>query len=143
VDLQSFSNKLAEATKNLSDAERASLKKIFEGVSAEVFKEGAAQPAPAAASCTQTAGIPDGPTERHLKLKENFLKQVPSVSVESARVMTEIAKANPGVHPATLRGMSFKASCEQAPLVIQDHELIVGNPTGAPRRGSFPNTQAK
>jgi len=137
VDLQSFSNKLAEATKNLSDAERASLKKIFEGVSAEVFKEGAAQPAPAAASCTQTAGIPDGPTERHLKLKENFLKQVPSVSVESARVMTEIAKANPGVHPATLRGMSFKASCEQAPLVIQDHELIVGNPTGAPRRGSF------
>lgn len=137
MDLQSFSNKLAEATKNLSDAERASLKKIFEGVSAEVFKEGAAQPAPAAASCTQTAGIPDGPTERHLKLKENFLKQVPSVSVESARVMTEIAKANPGVHPATLRGMSFKASCEQAPLVIQDHELIVGNPTGAPRRGSF------
>ena len=134
MDLQSFSNKLAEATKNLSDAERASLKKIFEGVSAEVFKEGAEQPA---AACTKTAGIPDGPTDRHVKLKENFLKQVPSISVESARVMTEIAKANPGIHPATLRGLSFKACCEQAPLVIQDHELIVGNPTGAPRRGSF------
>nr|WP_275405828.1 choline trimethylamine-lyase [Desulfovibrio sp. JC022] len=114
------------------------MKKIFEGVSAEVFKEGAGQPA--AATCTtrtETNGIPNGPTDRHLKLKENFLKHVPSISVESARVMTEIAKANPGIHPATLRGMSFKACCEQAPLVIQDHELIVGNPTGAPRRGSF------
>ncbi|WP_421899778.1 choline trimethylamine-lyase [Maridesulfovibrio sp.] len=139
MDLQSFSNKLAEATKNLSDAERASLKKIFEGVSAEVFKEGAAQPAAASTyvPSAETTGIPDGPTDRHVKLKENFLKQVPSIGVESARVMTEIAKANPGIHPATLRGMSFKASCEQAPLVIQDHELIIGNPTGAPRRGSF------
>ncbi|WP_415718879.1 choline trimethylamine-lyase [Maridesulfovibrio sp.] len=138
MDLQSFSNKLAEATKNLTDAERASLKKIFEGVSAEVFKENAEQPSAAApAACTETKGIPNGPTERHVKLKENFLKQVPSISIESARVMTEIAKANPGIPPAILRGKSFRASCEQAPLVIQDHELIVGNPTGAPRRASF------
>lgn len=135
MDLQSFSNKLAEATKNLTEAERASLKKIFEGVSAEVFKEKAKQPA--AASCTETKGVPNGPTDRHLKLKENFLKQVPSISVESARVMTEIAKEFPGLPAAILRGKSFRASCEQAPLVIQDHELIVGNPTGAPRRGSF------
>ncbi|TIH15851.1 choline trimethylamine-lyase [Marinifilum sp. JC120] len=136
MDLQSFSNKLAEATKNLTDTERASLKKIFEGVSAEVFKEKAEQSA-AAVSCTETKGIPNGPTDRHVKLKENFLKQVPSISVESARVMTEITKEFPGLPAAILRGKSFKASCEQAPLVIQDNELIVGNPSGAPRRGSF------
>ncbi|WP_320172224.1 choline trimethylamine-lyase [Maridesulfovibrio sp.] len=134
MDLQSFSNKLAEATKNLTAEERASLKKIFEGVSAEVFKTEAEQPA---AVCTKTGGIPDGPTERHVKLKENFLKQVPSVSVHSARVMTEIAKENPGLPAALLRGKSFRRSCETAPLVIQDHELIVGAPTGAPRTGSF------
>ncbi|WP_321405195.1 choline trimethylamine-lyase [Maridesulfovibrio sp.] len=136
MDLQSFSNKLAEATKNLTPEERASLKKIFEGVSAEVFKNKAEQPV-AAAACVKTDGIPEGPTERHVKLKENFLKQVPSVSVHSARVMTEIARENPGLPAALLRGKSFRASCETAPLVIQDHELIVGAPTGAPRTASF------
>lgn len=134
MDLHDFSNKLAEATKNLTPEERASLKKIFEGVSAEVFKKPVEESAPVAA---ETCDMPDGPTERHIKLKENFLKQVPSITTHRARVMTKIAKENPGMPAILLRGKSFRHCCETAPLVIQDHELIVGAPCGAPRAGAF------
>jgi len=134
VDLQSFSNKLAEATKNLTPEERASLKKIFEGVSAEVLKPKPAEPVAVVKEC---AGVPEAPTERHVKLKENFLKVVPSVSIHRARTITQVAKENPGMPAILMRGKSFKRCCETAPLVIQDHELIVGAPNGAPRAGSF------
>ena len=134
MDLQSFSNKLAEATKNLSPDERASLKKIFEGVSAEIFNS---EPKPSVVAACETAGIPEGPTERHVKLKENFLEQVPSITTHRARAITKIAKENPGMPKALLRGKSFRYCCETAPLVIQDGELIVGAPNGAPRAGAF------
>ncbi|TYT74285.1 choline trimethylamine-lyase [Desulfobotulus mexicanus] len=134
MDLQEFSNKLAEATKGLSPEERASLRKLFEGVSAEIVKGAPSTVAPAAYSLT---GIPDGPTERHVKLKDHFLKQVPSITIHRARAITKIAKENPGIPKILLRGKSFKYCCETAPLVIQDHELIVGSPNGAPRAGSF------
>ncbi|WP_303649866.1 choline trimethylamine-lyase [Desulfobotulus pelophilus] len=134
MDLRDFSNKLAEATKNLSPDERAALKRIFEGVSAEIAKGVPSDGV--AAVCTGTA-VPDGPTERHLKLKENFLRQVPSITTHRARAITKIAKENPGMPKILLRGKSFKYCCETAPLVIQEHELIVGSPNGAPRAGSF------
>jgi formate C-acetyltransferase len=134
VDLHDFSNKLAEATKNLTSEERASLKKIFEGVSAEVFKKPAEVSAPVAA---ETCHVPDGPTERHVKLKEKFLKHVPTITIHRARAITKIAKENPGLPKAVLRGKCFKYCCETAPLVIQDNELIVGSPCGAPRAGAF------
>ena len=135
MDLQDFSNKLAEATKNLTAQERASLKKIFEGVSAEILQQ--TSTGVAAASPTSASGVPDGPTERHLKLKEIFLRHVPSITTHRARVITKIAKENPGMPPIVLRGKSFRRSCETAPVVIQDHELIVGAPNGAPRAGAF------
>lgn len=134
MDLHDFSNKLAEATKNLTPAERASLKKLFEGVSAKILQEGSS-PAPAPAACAN--GVPDGPTERHVKLKQNFLKQVPSITTHRARAITKIAKENPGMPKILLRGKAFRYCCETAPLVIQDNELLVGNPTGAPRAGAF------
>jgi formate C-acetyltransferase len=134
VDLHDFSNKLAEATKNLTSEERASLKKIFEGVSAEVFKKPVAASAAVAA---KTSHVPDGPTERHVKLKERFLKHVPAVTIHRARAITKIARENPGLPKAILRGKCFKYCCETAPLVIQDNELIVGSPCGAPRAGAF------
>lgn len=134
MDLQEFSHKLAEATKNLTPQERASLKKIFEGVSAEVLKTAApVSSAPSAAS----GCIPDGPTERHLRLKEKFLTHVPSITTHRARAITKIARENPGMPKAVLRAKCFKYCCETAPLVIQDHELIVGAPNGAPRAGAF------
>lgn len=134
MDLQEFSSKLAEATKNLTPEEKASLKKLFDGVTKEAFATPAVSSYPAA---TPGTGIPDGPTERHLKLKENFLNVVPSVSIHRARTITQVAKENPGLPTVLMRGKSFKRCCETAPLVIQDNELIVGCPNGKPRAGSF------
>lgn len=130
MDLQDFSNKLAEATKNLTPVERASLRKIFENISAEIGTK-------VAVENSVSAGIPEGPTERHAALKKKFLTHVPSITTHRARVITKIAKENPGMPKALLRGKAFKLCCETAPLVIQDHELIVGAPNGAPRTGAF------
>ena len=134
MDLQNFSNKLAEATKNLTPEERASLKKIFEGVSADILRSAAVD---SASHAPEKTGVPDGPTERHVKLKENFLKHVPSITTHRARAITKIAAEHPGMPKILLRGKCFRYCCETAPLVIQDHELIVGAPNGAPRAGAF------
>ncbi|MCG8565384.1 MAG: formate C-acetyltransferase/glycerol dehydratase family glycyl radical enzyme, partial [Desulfobacterales bacterium] len=135
MDIRDFSNKLAEATKNMTPAERDSLRKMFEGISAEISKTPEA-PAQAVAA-DHGPGIPEGPTQRHVLLKENFLNQVPSITTHRARAITKIAKENPGLPKAVLRGKCFRYCCETAPLVIQDHELIVGAPNGAPRAGAF------
>lgn len=81
--------------------------------------------------------IPEGPTERHQLLKMNYLRQRPTISIHRARAITEIARANPGLPRIELRAKAFRRCCETAPLVIQDHELIVGAPNGAPRAGAF------
>ena len=138
MDIRDFSNKLAEATKNMTPGERESLRKMFAGISAEMSKTDAAPNAAAATTgAAVETGIPNGPTQRHIALKENFLKQVPSISTHRARAITKIAKENPGLPKAVLRGKCFRYCCETAPLVIQDNELIVGAPNGAPRTGAF------
>lgn len=81
--------------------------------------------------------IPDGPTQRHRLLKANYLKQKPTITVHRARVITETDKAHPGLPRIILRAKAFRRCCETAPLVIQEHELIVGAPNGAPRAGAF------
>ncbi|WP_210409159.1 choline trimethylamine-lyase [Methanococcoides vulcani] len=86
---------------------------------------------------TNVTGVPDGITERLKKLKENFLKQVPTITTYRARAITKIAKENPGMPKILLRAKCFKYCCETAPLVIQDNELIAGSPCGAPRAGAF------
>ncbi len=133
MDIQDFSNKLAETIKNMPEGDRESLRKMFEGVTEGMTKMPAAGNTVASSNGT---AIPDGPTERHLKLKETFLKHKPSITTHRARAITKIAKENPGLPKAVLRGKCFKYCCETAPLVIQDNELIVGSPTGAPRGGS-------
>ena len=136
MDIREFSNKLAEATKNMSDEERASLMKMFESVSGEITKnEGPSTNNTYTAS--EGTGVPGGITERLRKLKENFLKQVPSVTTYRARAITKIAKENPGMPKILLRAKCFRYCCETAPLVIQDNELIVGSPCGKPRAGAF------
>ena len=155
MDIREFSNKIAEATKNMSDEERTSLMKMFESVSGDIstVTPAQAQPAPApagshehpayyssiAAATTQVDedGVPVGPTERLVRLKENFLKQVPSITTHRARAVTKITKENPGMPKIELRAKCFRYCCETAPLVIQDNELIVGAPNGAPRAGAF------
>lgn len=136
MDLHTFSTKLAEATKNLTAEERASLKKIFEGVSTELLGKAASGTAVGTA-CHEGCGVPEGPTDRHVKLKEKFLKHVPSISTHRARVITKVFREHPGMPRPLQRALSFRLCCETAPLVIQDHELIVGAPNGAPRTGAF------
>ena len=159
MDIREFSDKIAQATKNMSEEERQSLMKMFEAVSGEIASvPKAAASAPAAQESTAANdeekqpyyssiaaattevdedGVPLGPTERLVKLKENFLKQVPSITTHRARAVTKITRENPGMPKIVLRAKCFKYCCETAPLVIQDNELIVGAPNGAPRAGAF------
>lgn len=140
MDIRDFSNKLAEATKNMSEQERAALIKMFEGVAKDMVKEEAAQGCKieAGSFCTTGgAGVPEGITPRLVKLKENYLKHVPTITTHRARAITKISKENPGMPKSLLRGKCFRYCCETAPLVIQPGELIVGAPNGAPRAGAF------
>ncbi len=134
MDIREFSNKFMEATQNMSDEERASLMKMFSSVSKEITKD---ESTTSCVVCDNNGQIPDGITERLVKLKEKYLTHVPTITTHKARVITQIAKENPGIPKAILRGKSFKRCCETAPLVIQDNELIVGAPNGQPRAGSF------
>lgn len=134
MDIREFSNKFMEATKNMSDEERAGLMKMFQSVSNEITKE---EPATSKVACDNNGEIPDGMTERLVKLKETYLKHVPTITTHRARAITKIAKENPGTPKSVLRGKCFKHCCETAPLVIQDNELIVGAPNGQPRAGAF------
>ncbi len=134
MDIREFSNKFMEATQNMSDEERASLMKMFSSVSKEITKE---ESTTSCVVCDNNGQIPDGITERLVKLKEKYLTHVPTITTHKGRVITQIAKENPGIPKAILRGKSFKRCCETAPLVIQDNELIVGAPNGQPRAGSF------
>ncbi|MBO0451927.1 choline trimethylamine-lyase [Candidatus Enterococcus murrayae] len=134
MDIKEFSAKLAEATKELSSEERQALMKMFATVSDEVKKDDVA--IEILASDEGTA-IPDGITKRLQALKDNYLEQVPSITTYRARAITKIAKENPGMPKIVLRAKCFRYCCETAPLVIQDHELIVGAPNGKPRAGAF------
>ena len=136
MDIREFSNKFVEATKNMTPEERASLMKMFETVSDEISKN---EPAKAASHVWSEEGtsIPDGITERLQKLKDNYLTHKPSITTYRARAITKIAAENPGMPKIMLRAKCFRYCCETAPLVIQDNELIVGAPNGAPRAGAF------
>ncbi len=135
MDIREFSNKFVEATKNMTPEERASLMKMFETVSDEINKKEPASQA--AVSFEGGTEIPDGITPRLQNLKENYLKHKPSITTYRARAITKIAKENPGMPKIMLRAKCFRYCCETAPLVIQDNELIVGAPCGAPRAGAF------
>ncbi len=163
MDIREFSNKLAQATQNLTEKEREALMKMFATVSNEIdtlpqnYKGAsdtgstALNKAPVSTEQKYTyysttaspttdvdeSGVPVGPTERLSRLKQNFLKQVPAITTHRAKAFTEVTKANPGMNKMLLRAMCFRRACETAPVVIQDDELVVGAPCGAPRSGAF------
>ena len=134
MDIKEFSAKLAEATKELSSEERTALMKMFASVSDEVKKDDVVTEILVSDEGTE---IPNGITKRLQALKDNYLEQVPSITTYRARAITKIAKENPGMPKIVLRAKCFRYCCETAPLVIQDHELIVGAPNGKPRAGAF------
>ncbi|MER0122626.1 choline trimethylamine-lyase [Streptococcus sp. ZJ93] len=132
MDMQEFTAKLQEATKQLSDAERASLAKIFQSVSGDITKPDAA---PVLAS--EGTEVPDGITPRLQALKEQYLSARPTISLLRAINLTRVSKENEGMPKAVLRGTAFKEFCKIAPVIIQDNELLVGAPNGGPRWGAF------
>ncbi|WP_282177684.1 choline trimethylamine-lyase [Vibrio nereis] len=79
----------------------------------------------------------EGLTPRMQRLRNNYLKARPSVSIYRAQAFTEVTKKNQGLPLILLRAKAFRYACETAPLLIQDDELIVGHPCGKPRAGAF------
>ena len=136
MNMQDFSVSFAKAAKNLPPEQRERLLDLLLRASRDLEKtEG--QDYGSGPVQLDEDGIPQGMTDRLRRLKENYMKQKPSISIHAARVKTAVTRENPGMAPIELRGKAFLRSCETAPLVIQDHELIVGAPCGAPRAGAF------
>ena len=138
MDLHDFTSKIAEVTKSLTPQEREELRRIFANATTGTAAHAPAGAAHAVAVAhNDGVSVPEGPTQRHLLLKENYLKQIPRITIHRAKVITKIDSENPGMPRILLRAKAFRYCCETAPLVIQDHELIVGAPNGAPRAGAF------
>jgi len=76
-------------------------------------------------------------TDRLKKLKEAYLKVIPSITINRAIAYTEVAKEYPYIPANLRRAKGFRRACETAPMLIQDDELIVGHPCGKPRAGAF------
>lgn len=137
MDLREFSKKLAMATEHMTDEEKKNVRQLFEKVQDQLNKNERENKKLDSKIVSENTEIPDGPTQRLVDLKENFLKQVPTITIHRAKIVTELAKENPGMPKIILRAKAFRKCCETAPLVIQDKELIVGAPCGAPRSGAF------
>ena len=145
MDLREFSEKLAAATRDMSPQERDALRRAFLRINDQLQKEETGRrsespaykgtPSGSAGYINASHGdqVPDGPTPRILALKKQYMTHKPTITLHRAKAITKVYEENPGMPPILLRGMAFKRCCEEAPLVIQPGELIVGNPTGAPR----------
>ncbi|MHA2122427.1 MAG: glycyl radical protein [Promethearchaeota archaeon] len=66
------------------------------------------------------------PTERVEKLREEFLRLHPSVSIERARIETRILKETEGEPTITRRAKVFTATVREMPIYIFPDQLIVG-----------------
>jgi formate C-acetyltransferase len=149
LDIREFSEKFAEAAKDMSEDEKKSLMAMFKSVEDKIKTLPSDIPvtpeAPSSGKTDreaplvteETTEIPEGITPRLRRLKDNYLDQKPSVSINRAVTLTKVFKENPGLPRIELRAKSFRECCETAPVVIQDDELIVGAPCGRPRAGAF------
>ena len=75
--------------------------------------------------------------ERIQRLKDAYLQVKPSITIGRALAFTEVTRQHPGLPNNVRRALAFKKACEDAPLLIQQDELIVGHPCGKPRAGAF------
>lgn len=133
MDLKEFALQLSKATESMTPEQRKQVRDMFARVSDQLNVDETKN----FDISYEGTEVPDGPTERLKALKENFLKQVPTITIHRAKAVTEFTKANPGMPKIILRAKCFRHCCETAPLVIMDNELIVGAPNGAPRAGAF------
>lgn len=70
-------------------------------------------------------------------LKDAYLAAKPSITIDRALAYTEVFEKNPNLPRNVQRAKGFRRACETAPMLIQNHELIVGHPCGKPRAGAF------
>ena len=69
------------------------------------------------------------------KLRNNYFRAKPFISVSRAQAVTQVYEENPGLEINTLRALAFLRACETAPLWIGDDELIISHPAGGARGG--------
>lgn len=145
MNINEISEKFADVTTHMSPEERSAMLRLFQEISKELnAQEGsvsACRPGTKDSVAIQVAEgaetYPEGMTQRLKDLKDNYLKAVPTITTHRAKAFTKMMKENPGLPKIMLRAKAFRLACEQAPLLIQDDELIVGHPCGAPRAGAF------
>ncbi|MDH6364082.1 choline trimethylamine-lyase [Enterococcus sp. PF1-24] len=147
MNIDEISEKFADVTKNMSPEEKSAMLKLFQGISKELNSQEGTMTLPTAKEShspnvvcddVPTDGkYPEGMTPRLKRLKDNYLKAVPSITIHRAIAYTNIVKETPGLPKIMQRAKAFRAACETAPILIQDDELIVGHPNGAPRAGAF------
>ncbi|MGL4861214.1 MAG: choline trimethylamine-lyase, partial [Enterobacteriaceae bacterium] len=135
VVINELSGMLLAARKNIGTYNNALSVKLFRG---NAVATGGRMPHQAfVAAATEPGTATEGLTARMQRLRQRYLQVKPSVSIHRAITITRVYQENPGLPRAILRSKAFKAACEEAPLLIQDDELIVGHSCGAPRAGSF------
>ncbi|WP_211827747.1 choline trimethylamine-lyase [Kistimonas asteriae] len=123
----------SQSNPSLEGISEEALRQLIREIVQHLPAAGGKQPEPSPAS----GKLMEGLTPRMQRLRDQYLKARPSVSIYRALAFTEVAKNNPGLPPIMLRAKSFRAACETAPLLIQNDELIVGHPCGKPRAGAF------
>lgn len=136
MNIQEFTDKFSEATKNLSKEESIALLKLFQNLSQDIKTNGGGTTSYKDYKAPHFDGDINELTPRMKRLREAYLKVRPSVSIHRALAFTEVTKANAGLPKKVLRAKCFRRACETAPLLIQPDELIVGHPGGKPRAGS-------
>ncbi|MDU1094598.1 MAG: formate C-acetyltransferase/glycerol dehydratase family glycyl radical enzyme, partial [Clostridioides difficile] len=92
MDLREFSKKLAMATEHMSDSEKESVRQLFEKVQDQLNKEDNNNTNLNVGIQSEGTEIPDGPTQRLVDLKANFLKQVPTITLHRAKIVTELTR---------------------------------------------------
>ena len=80
--------------------------------------------------------------ERFDALKAQYFKNKPELCIERDLFYTESFKETVGENIEIRRAKAFKKVLENMPIVIQDHELVVGSPAEKPRgTATYPELQ--
>ena len=68
-------------------------------------------------------------SDRIAKLKDNLLAATPQIEADRAVILTESYRETEGLPIIERRSKAFAKICRELPIVIRDHELIVGSNT--------------
>ena len=79
----------------------------------------------------------DGSLRRIARLRDQYFRHRPTVSIEKALTLTKVFKETEGEPTVIRRAKAFKKTCETKTIVIQPDELIVGMSAHIPRAGIF------